>query len=187
MGILSPMHLALVMVIALLVFGPKKLPEIGKELGKAIREFKKASRDVMESFHEALEDRPHPVSSYDPAAVSTYYPSEETFQRAAEASSLGETPAGETPAIQASTPIGTVERPLHSTQGPATEVNGSPPDRAVEAAGRETGRTVWSEDQGNTPRPSGEPSERPAGEPAVAPVQVSQPAADTVHRTERVA
>src|SRR5207245_1253847 len=44
MGGLSPMHLGLVLVIALLVFGPKKLPEIGRELGQAIREFKKASR-----------------------------------------------------------------------------------------------------------------------------------------------
>ena len=60
------MHLGLVLVIALLVFGPKKLPEIGRELGQAIREFKKASREVMDSFHEAVEDRHGPAPAYDP-------------------------------------------------------------------------------------------------------------------------
>jgi sec-independent protein translocase protein TatA len=41
-GLLQPMHLLLILVIALVVFGPKKLPEIGKGLGEAIRGFKKA-------------------------------------------------------------------------------------------------------------------------------------------------
>jgi sec-independent protein translocase protein TatA len=41
-GILQPMHLLLILVIALVVFGPKNLPSIGKGLGEAIRGFKKA-------------------------------------------------------------------------------------------------------------------------------------------------
>jgi len=41
-GLLQPMHLLLIFVIALVVFGPKKLPELGKGLGEAIRGFKKA-------------------------------------------------------------------------------------------------------------------------------------------------
>ena len=41
-GLLQPMHLLLILVIALVVFGPRKLPEIGKGLGEAIRGFKKA-------------------------------------------------------------------------------------------------------------------------------------------------
>lgn len=41
-GILQPMHLLLILVIALVVFGPKNLPGIGKGLGEAIRGFKKA-------------------------------------------------------------------------------------------------------------------------------------------------
>ena len=39
-GLLQPMHLLLIFGIALLVFGPKKLPELGKGLGEAIRGFK---------------------------------------------------------------------------------------------------------------------------------------------------
>ena len=41
-GFFQPMHLLLILVVALLVFGPKNLPAIGKGLGEAIRGFKKA-------------------------------------------------------------------------------------------------------------------------------------------------
>jgi len=42
MGILEPMHLVVILGIALLVFGPKKLPELGRGLGESIRGFKSA-------------------------------------------------------------------------------------------------------------------------------------------------
>ena len=41
-GLFQPMHLLIVAGIALLVFGPKKLPELGKGLGESIRGFKSA-------------------------------------------------------------------------------------------------------------------------------------------------
>jgi sec-independent protein translocase protein TatA len=41
-GLLQPMHLLLILIIALAVFGPGKLPELGGALGKGIKEFKKA-------------------------------------------------------------------------------------------------------------------------------------------------
>jgi sec-independent protein translocase protein TatA len=41
-GLLKPMHLLLILVIVLLIFGPGKLPELGSSIGKAIRGFKKA-------------------------------------------------------------------------------------------------------------------------------------------------
>lgn len=43
-------EMAVIMVIALLVFGPKKLPEIGRSLGKAIRGFQDASKDFEAEF-----------------------------------------------------------------------------------------------------------------------------------------
>ena len=39
-----------IIVLALLVFGPKKLPEVGRSVGKAIREFKKNSEEIADSF-----------------------------------------------------------------------------------------------------------------------------------------
>ena len=48
-GILQPMHLILILAVALVVFGPGKLPEIGKGLGEAIRGFKKAFEEGAQS------------------------------------------------------------------------------------------------------------------------------------------
>jgi sec-independent protein translocase protein TatA len=44
-GLFQPMHLLVILVIAMLVFGPKKLGELGKGLGEGIRSFKQAVRD----------------------------------------------------------------------------------------------------------------------------------------------
>ena len=41
-GLLQPMHLLVVLVIALIFFGPSKIPQLGSSLGKAIKGFKKA-------------------------------------------------------------------------------------------------------------------------------------------------
>ena len=41
-GLLQPMHLIIILVIVLIIFGPGKLPELGSSIGKAIRGFKKA-------------------------------------------------------------------------------------------------------------------------------------------------
>ncbi|MGD1910360.1 MAG: TatA/E family twin arginine-targeting protein translocase [Rivularia sp. (in: cyanobacteria)] len=43
-------EMAVIMVVALLVFGPKKLPEIGRSLGKGLRSFQDASQDFQNEF-----------------------------------------------------------------------------------------------------------------------------------------
>ena len=50
LGNLGMPEILLIMVIALLVFGAKRLPEIGNSLGKGIREFKKSMREVTEDI-----------------------------------------------------------------------------------------------------------------------------------------
>lgn len=47
-GRLGPMELVLILVIALVVFGPSKLPEIGKSFGRAIREFRDHSNKIAD-------------------------------------------------------------------------------------------------------------------------------------------
>jgi sec-independent protein translocase protein TatA len=44
-GLFQPMHLLVILFIALLVFGPKKLPELGRGLGDGIRSFKDSMRE----------------------------------------------------------------------------------------------------------------------------------------------
>jgi sec-independent protein translocase protein TatA len=48
-GLFQPMHLLVIFGIALLVFGPKKLPELGKGIGDGIRGFKSAMKDPEDS------------------------------------------------------------------------------------------------------------------------------------------
>lgn len=52
-GIFQPMHLLILLGIVLLVFGPKKLPELGKGLGEAIRGFKQGM-DESESQQKQI-------------------------------------------------------------------------------------------------------------------------------------
>jgi len=46
-GLLQPMHLLIILVIAIFVFGPKRLPELGKSLGEGIRAFKEGTHDAQ--------------------------------------------------------------------------------------------------------------------------------------------
>ena len=55
-GLFQPMHLLFILVIALVVFGPGKLPELGASLGKGIGEFKKAMAEGGKEFNNALSD-----------------------------------------------------------------------------------------------------------------------------------
>jgi TatA/E family protein of Tat protein translocase len=47
-------ELMVIMILALLVFGPKKLPEIGRTIGKAVREFKKSTDEIKDKFEEQI-------------------------------------------------------------------------------------------------------------------------------------
>lgn len=54
----SPVDLAIVFGIALLVFGPKKLPELGKSLGQGIGNFKKSLQDAQDEVKNAVKSEP---------------------------------------------------------------------------------------------------------------------------------
>jgi len=49
-------EMLIILAIALIVFGPNKLPELARAFGKAMREFKKATEEVKESFREETKD-----------------------------------------------------------------------------------------------------------------------------------
>ncbi len=52
LGMPGPYELIIILLIALLLFGAKRLPEIGKFLGKGIREFKKATKEITKDDEE---------------------------------------------------------------------------------------------------------------------------------------
>ena len=55
MGNLGMPELIFILVLALLIFGPGKLPEIGKQVGKALGEFKRASNDLKRTIEDEVE------------------------------------------------------------------------------------------------------------------------------------
>jgi sec-independent protein translocase protein TatA len=54
---IQPIHIVIIVLVALLIFGPRKLPEMGRSVGKMINEFRNGTRDITDSFREKA-DRP---------------------------------------------------------------------------------------------------------------------------------
>ena len=72
-GSLGMPELVIIFVIALIVFGPRKLPELGKSLGKSLAEFKRASNELRNSLEEEIrveEEKDRTAKSPAPAAVA---------------------------------------------------------------------------------------------------------------------
>jgi sec-independent protein translocase protein TatA len=66
---LSPLHLVIVLVVAVLVLGPGKLPEVGAALGKTLREFRRATSDMAESVRLDATQAAAAVPSPGPASA----------------------------------------------------------------------------------------------------------------------
>ena len=78
-GSIGTMELVVILVIALMVFGPRKLPELGRSIGKSLGEFKRASNDLRHTLEDEIHveeqarretARPAPAPSPAPAAAS---------------------------------------------------------------------------------------------------------------------
>ena len=87
-GPLGGPELVLILVLALIVFGPRRLPEIGKSMGRLLAEFRKASTDFQRTIEDEVEaekykpaapERSVPVSA--PEATVTAAPAEAAVPR----------------------------------------------------------------------------------------------------------
>ena len=58
---IGPLELMVILVIALLVVGPKRLPEVGRSIGRGLREFRKAQDEVQRSIRLSLDEEPPSV------------------------------------------------------------------------------------------------------------------------------
>ena len=74
-GSIGMPELIIILVLALIIFGPRKLPELGRSLGRSINEFKKASNELRSTLEEEIrveETREHttPAASAPPPAAA---------------------------------------------------------------------------------------------------------------------
>jgi sec-independent protein translocase protein TatA len=53
---IGPTEIIVILIVALIVFGPKRLPEIGRSIGRSIREFRRASSEIREELEQGLSD-----------------------------------------------------------------------------------------------------------------------------------
>jgi TatA/E family protein of Tat protein translocase len=64
MGNLGMPELVMILLLALLLFGPKRLPDVGKQVGKALGEFRRASNDLKRTIEDEMDragrEEPHP-------------------------------------------------------------------------------------------------------------------------------
>lgn len=80
---LGMQELVIILVIALIIFGPRKLPELGRSLGKSIGEFKRASSELRNTIEDEIrvEETKPTVTPAPPAATSA--PADATVSRTA--------------------------------------------------------------------------------------------------------
>jgi sec-independent protein translocase protein TatA len=75
-GNLGFTEIMIILVLVLLLFGAKRLPEIGASMGKGIREFKKSLTDVDKQLNEPPRDDRAALRPADPAVTTTERPKE---------------------------------------------------------------------------------------------------------------
>ncbi len=69
MGTIGIPEMLFIFVVALLIFGPKKLPELGRSLGKGIAEFRRASAELRSSLEreiESIDQETKPTDHHEP-------------------------------------------------------------------------------------------------------------------------
>lgn len=66
---LQPTHLIIILVVALLIFGPSRLPEIGRSFGKMLREFQSATKETASGFAEEVQ-KPVETRKEEPTAAT---------------------------------------------------------------------------------------------------------------------
>lgn len=80
-GGLSVTEVLVILVIALIIFGPRKLPSLGKTIGQSLAQFRRASEDFKRSWEEEVQIEEKrmslPVTTYEPSAAEPSAPTEQ--------------------------------------------------------------------------------------------------------------
>jgi sec-independent protein translocase protein TatA len=82
---IGPLELIVVLIIALIVLGPQRLPDVARSLGRGMREFRSAL-DRPDEDEDEDKDKEEPEYGYDPSQVEGPEPRPEGYQKEAESS-----------------------------------------------------------------------------------------------------
>jgi len=119
-GTLGGPEVILILVVALIVFGPRRLPEIGKSMGKMLAEFRKASNDFKRTIEDELEAEktkespPAPIPAPEATPpVSDVGATDATTAAVPEAAAVPEVAAAPVPTFEVADTSGTPEAERH--------------------------------------------------------------------------
>jgi Tat protein translocase TatB subunit len=90
-------ELLVILAVALIVFGPTRLPELARSLGKAMNEFRRASSDLRETFQQAVEEQPKPEPPKPSPAIAAPAVAQQPAAANAEPVAAATTPADRGP------------------------------------------------------------------------------------------
>jgi TatA/E family protein of Tat protein translocase len=123
-------ELAIIFVVALLVFGPKRLPELARGLGKAMAEFRRASNDLRTSFNLDATNQPSPSPAPRPVPRPRNDPPTDPRELREPQGVPAQTISPEPPPVRSEAGAPATEEPAESGQ-----VTGAVPEPAREARG----------------------------------------------------
>jgi sec-independent protein translocase protein TatA len=116
---LGPTEILIILVIALIVFGPRKLPELGKSLGQAIGQFRRASDDFKRSWEQEVElEKSRKSESFITASTDHYSSPEDTSWNESSSETASAT---ESEMSEATTETASAPETVAATAAPAPE------------------------------------------------------------------
>jgi TatA/E family protein of Tat protein translocase len=125
MGSLGMPEILMILVVALIIFGPRKLPELGKTLGQSLAHFRKASEDFKRQWEDEVDLEKRRLDAPPPAETIR-----ETEQASTEQTSIEQAPNEQTSTEQASTETDDFSLTGHPAdaylEGPATAATAEP-------------------------------------------------------------
>jgi TatA/E family protein of Tat protein translocase len=126
-------EMLIILVVVLIFFGPKRLPDLAKSLGKGIAEFKKASEEVRKGIEDAVKEEAAAETPKPPEDLSAYGKAPGSNPAPEEPAITGHTPPAEVPAEPGVTPPDTLPvDPAPSTGVPAAPSGAAPGTAAGE-------------------------------------------------------
>jgi TatA/E family protein of Tat protein translocase len=124
-------EMLIILVVVLIFFGPKRLPDLAKSLGKGIAEFKKASEEVRKGIEDAVKEESAPEAPKPPEDLSAYGKAPGSAPAPGEPATPDPAPPTEGPAPSSVTPPDHAPvEPAPSTGAPAT-ASGAAPGTAI--------------------------------------------------------
>jgi TatA/E family protein of Tat protein translocase len=132
MGSLGMPEILMILVIALIIFGPRKLPELGKSLGQGLAHFRRASEDFKRQWEDEVESERRRIESPDPPSYESSYSSEPASAATTED---GGNPEGEAATAEGSAPAefqNQNEETAAEGEGSAESAQGGSPAREAD-------------------------------------------------------